>query len=245
MTYSILARDAVTGERGVAVTTASIAVGGLCPFYSLAGDIFVSQAFARPESGLALARLSLGGSGFRECMEALRADDPHFERRQLAMLRTDGDPDVRTGAACRPHAGHLRRPGVVVFGNFLAGPEVLEGMVDAFAAAEGESLAERLLRALEGGRDAGGQADGTGIPHRERSAFLRVFGRWGEQALSAVDLRVDLHAHAVEELRRLYGICAPVAAYNRLRADDPDNVPSLHAWERRNLSDHPPPPARR
>ena len=156
MTYSILARDAATGERGVAVTTTSIAVGGLCPFYSLAGDIFVSQAFARPESGLALARLSLGGTGFGECMEILRAEDPHFERRQLALLRTDGDPDVRTGAACRPYAGHLRLPGMAVFGNFLAGPAVLEGMAAAFAAAEGESLAERLLRALEGGRDAGG-----------------------------------------------------------------------------------------
>jgi uncharacterized Ntn-hydrolase superfamily protein len=63
-------------------------------------------------------------------------------------------------------------------------------------------LHERLLCALEGGRDAGGQAN-EGEHWTERSAWLRVVGQldW-----PMVDLRVDLSTSAVTELRRIHTV---------------------------------------
>jgi uncharacterized Ntn-hydrolase superfamily protein len=61
-------------------------------------------------------------------------------------------------------------------------------------------LEERLIIALEGGRDGGGQAT-NGIHRPERSAWLRVVDR-GD--VPEIDLRVDLHTDTVAELRRLF-----------------------------------------
>ena len=55
------------------------------------------------------------------------------------------------------------------------------------------------MRAIEGGRDAGGQGDANG--HRpERSAAIKVVDRLD---YPDIDVRVDVHPTAVEELRRV------------------------------------------
>ena len=55
------------------------------------------------------------------------------------------------------------------------------------------------MRAIEGGRDAGGQ--GTPDAHRpERSAAIKVVDR---RDYPDVDVRVDVHPTAVDELRRV------------------------------------------
>jgi uncharacterized Ntn-hydrolase superfamily protein len=48
MTFTILAHDPEADQVGIGIATVSLAVGGLCPFTTLAGDIVTSQAFARP-----------------------------------------------------------------------------------------------------------------------------------------------------------------------------------------------------
>ena len=45
----------------------------------------------------------------------------------------------------------------------------------------------------------------------------------------------------MDELRRIYDIFNPYNPYNKLRADDPANVPPLWEWEKENLRDNPPP----
>jgi uncharacterized Ntn-hydrolase superfamily protein len=55
------------------------------------------------------------------------------------------------------------------------------------------------MKALEGGRDAGGQGDAQS--HRpERSAAIKVVDRLD---YPDIDVRVDVHPIAVEELRRV------------------------------------------
>jgi uncharacterized Ntn-hydrolase superfamily protein len=81
----------------------------------------------------------------------------------------------------------------------LAGPQVIEGIVAGFQADPGADLEFRLLAALEGGRDAGGQVGAQGhLP--ERSAAIRVVAH---PDYSEADVRVDLHTEAVAELRRV------------------------------------------
>jgi uncharacterized Ntn-hydrolase superfamily protein len=61
-------------------------------------------------------------------------------------------------------------------------------------------LEDRLLMALEGGRDAGGQMS-AGRKRPERSAWIRVTGG---RELPEIDVRVDLlHDRTVAELRRV------------------------------------------
>ena len=78
-------------------------------------------------------------------------------------------------------------------------------------------LEHRLLMGIEAGRDAGGQ--GTVDRHKpERSAALIVYS---QHAYADIDLRVDLHATAIEELRRVWLECKKYEAYYRDRGRNP------------------------
>jgi uncharacterized Ntn-hydrolase superfamily protein len=139
---------------------------------------------------------------------------------------------MHTGATCRTWAGHELGEGFAAFGNVLAGAATVAAIAAAYRASAGEDLAERLLLALEAGRDAGGQAAADGTPLTERSSALSVRG---EDIVNDIDLRVDLHDDAVTELRRVYTGYAPYLEYYALRARDPANTPAQDVWARDNL----------
>lgn len=249
MTFTILAHDPDADQVGIGIATASLAVGGLCPFTTLAGDIVTSQAFARPELGLLVARMLSDGADMATIEQALTAADPHIGHRQIGIIHRDGSLHAFSGPNCRPWSGHQLAEGHLVMGNFLAGPQVLDAMGEAFRMSDGEPLAERLLQALEAGRDAGGQADALGRHHTERSAGVKVIGPGGiagfvDAAVASTDLRVDMHDRAVDELRRLYTVLAKVPAYNALRSSRPTETPGLADWEAENMGEHKPPAAR-
>ncbi len=222
MTYTLLARCPHSGALGVGIATYSLAVGGLCPVVISGVGAMTSQAFVNPTLKTLGARLLSAGHPAAQVLEMLRGADPHFVFRQVAVLDRRGEVAMHTGARCRAWAGHVAGQGFVACGNVLRDAGVAEAMAAAFAAAPGASLAERLLRGLEAGRDAGGQVGGAG-PLPERSAALLVHAPEEEHAL--IDLRVDSHAKAVEELRRLHDEFAPYVAFHALRWRDPAAAP--------------------
>ena len=57
--------------------------------------------------------------------------------------------------------GHFTGEGYAVMGNLLASEEVIATMAGVFEAATEEPLAERLVRALEAGQEAGGDMRGS------------------------------------------------------------------------------------
>jgi uncharacterized Ntn-hydrolase superfamily protein len=231
MTYTILAAD--RRHVGIGITTLSIGVGGLAPFFSPGGDIVTSQAYARPDLGPVMVRALNDGRSLDDALAAaIGHDGDDHVYRQLAIIRRSGEHVCHTGARCRPWAGHIGGDGWVVLGNVLKGRRVLEAMADAFTAAAGEALAERLLAALEAGRDAGGQAMPDGRHLRERSAMVRVLA---DDLLPAFDLRIDLHAEAVAEARRLATTLAAIGPYNELRSTRPAETPAIPAWEAEHL----------
>jgi uncharacterized Ntn-hydrolase superfamily protein len=127
----------------------------------------------------------------------MKAADPQIGFRQLMVLDAPGRGAGFTGSRTRPWTGHKTGPGYVVAGNVLAGEKVVDAMVQAFTSSVAVDLDERLLRAIEAGRDAGGHVGGQGhLP--ERSAALSVRGRSAKEEL---DLRVDSHPEAVAQLR--------------------------------------------
>jgi uncharacterized Ntn-hydrolase superfamily protein len=106
---------------------------------------------------------------------------------------------AHTGPGCGKWAGHTIGPYYAAYGNGLAGPQTVEGIISGFLKRPDAQLEDRLMLALEGGRDAGGQMS-KGIPRPERSAWIRVVG---ELDFPEIDVRVDLHDKTVAELRRV------------------------------------------
>jgi uncharacterized Ntn-hydrolase superfamily protein len=219
-TFSITARCPRTGRLGVAIATRAMAVASRCPFVRAGIGAVTTQAYTDPRLGSTGVRLLELGFSAGKVLRELVESDPHSQYRQLAVVDRDGAAAAHTGSANPAWAGHLTAPGVAVLGNGLAGGAVAGAMMQAFQADGGEDLEQRLLRALEAGRDAGGQPEG------QRSSGLLVYG---SDPYPWVDLRVDEHAEPVGELRRIYAAYEPLREYFSLRPGRPE-IGSEQAW---------------
>ena len=178
--------------------------------------------------------LNEGGS-ISDALEAARKEDgANFKFRQIAVIRRSGEIICHTGTKCRDWSGHIIGDGWIVLGNSLSCAGVLDAMVKAFCESEGAALWDRLLLALEAGRDSGGQSMADGRHTRERSLAIRVLAK---NLLPTFDLRVDLHQNAVEEARRLSKIISVIETYNQLRGKHPQDTPAILDWESEHLKD--------
>lgn len=199
MTYSIVARDAETGQLGVAVQSHWFSVGSVVTWAEPGVGAVATQSFAEPAygpRGLALMRL---GVDVEAALKALLAVDAQEARRQVAMVDAQGRVAVHTGAACIAEAGHVTGEAVSAQANMMRSSEVWPAMLEAFTATVGE-LSERLMAALEAGERAGGDVRG-----RQSAAMLIVTGTTSSQPWQerVVDLRVDDGRDPLGELRRL------------------------------------------
>ena len=222
MTYTVLARCPRTGHVGIGIATYSICVGLYCDGLQSRVGATMTQAFVNQDNNtLALRLLALGFTSER-VIDELALNDLHHDYRQIAVIDRAGNAAAFTGPKTRGWAGHRIGDGCVAFGNVLAGPEVVDAIAAGYAAQPDAPLERRLLTALEQGRDAGGQRGAQGHL-TERSAALRVFSDF---AYADLDLRVDLHDKAVDELRRCFEEYEPYRTYYRERGRNPhDAVP--------------------
>ena len=199
MTYSIIGRCARSGRLGLGITTFSLAVGGRCEGIAANVGVCKTQAFPnRTNDPLGIKLLAEGLLPAR-VMEVFAASDSEHDYRQIAIMDREGRIAAHTGSGTRGWSGHEIGADCVVFGNGLVGPQVLARLIAGFVAKPGDPLEYRLMQALEAGRDAGGQ--GTAQSHKpERSAAIKVVDRLD---YPDIDVRVDVHPTAVEELRRV------------------------------------------
>ena len=229
MTYTIVGRCPRTKQLGIGITTWSLGVGGYCPFIKSNLAALSSQAAADPRLGrLAMRLLELGYSPAR-VIEELRSNDLHFEHRQIGIVDRDGNVAVHTGASTRPWTGHVTGDGYIAMGNTSDSGKVVQEMGRVFEETDDLDLDERLLMSLEAGRDAGGQrAAHPESVNQDRSAALIVY-EMEEYAL--MDLRVDAHSAAIQELRRVRDEYKPyIPLYYDLRVKSPDKAPSQPVW---------------
>jgi len=219
-TFSLIGRCERTGMIGIAIATSEMAVGSRCIHVAPGVGAVITQASTNPRLGhLGLNLLRAGYSATR-VLDEIAASDAHVERRQLGCLDTSGLGAGRTGSGNKPWAGHRIERNVVVAANAVVGARVADAMLDAFDTSAEQPLWQRLLRALEAGKAAGGQPDG------ETSSGLFVVDR---EPYPMVDLRVDLHPEPVRELRRLADAYFPLVGYYNLRPRDP-SVPPAAEW---------------
>jgi uncharacterized Ntn-hydrolase superfamily protein len=225
MTFSVLAKCERTGMFGMAIATRPIAIGAKCPFVRPHIGGLMVQANGDPRLGaLGLKMLEMGYSAAKVLQELAESDGAeNIEWRQIMVIDKDGNTAARTGTQNEEWRGHIAKKNFCVAGNRLASEKTAADMAAAFEKSAGEELAERLLRALEAGRDAGGQVAG------QYSSALQVHNH---RSYAWVDLRVDEHNEPIAELRRLYHLYIPLIPYYQERPTNP-SMPRDDDWRKK------------
>jgi uncharacterized Ntn-hydrolase superfamily protein len=211
-TFSIVARCPRTRMLGVGIATSSIAVAARCIHAKAGVGAIATQASTDPRLGITGIRLLELGFSAPKVLAELRASDPYIEKRQLSIVDKDGWSVCHTGADNREWCGHMNGQNFVAAANMVVGELVVKAMAERFESTADLPLEERLLLAIEAGHDAGGEAVG------EHSAGLFVVDR---EVFPRVDLRIDEHATAVAELRRIFEVYRPLIDYFQERAANP------------------------
>ena len=212
-TFSIVARDAVTGELGVAVQSHWFSVGSVVPWAEAGVGAVATQSFVDPSYGREGLALMRAGTSAPDALKALIAKDAGRDVRQVAMIDAQGRVDAWTGAKDIPAAGHIVGPSYSVQANLMANANVWPAMSKAFAAATGD-LADRMLAALDAAQAAGGDIRG-----RQSAAIIIVKAKSSGKPLEdrIFDVRVDDDAEPLKALRRLVTL---QRAYNHMNAGD-------------------------
>ena len=210
-TYSIVARDPITGDLGVAVQSHWFQVGSVVAWAEAGVGAVATQSFVEVSYGpLGLEKMAAGQSP-QQALDQLLAADAQRDVRQVAMVDAQGRVAAWTGPRCIAAAGHHTGEGYSVQANLMDRAEVWPAMAHAYETSEGD-LADRLLAALEGAQAAGGDIRGS-----QSAALLVVRGKstgpaWQDRL---VDLRVDDNPQPLVELRRLLTLHRAYDAMNR------------------------------
>lgn len=218
MTFSLVGRCARTGMLGVAITTSSIAVGARCPHARAGCGAVSTQNVTDPRLGPAILEELAKGATAAEALRVVIQQAPALEYRQLTVVDIHGNTACHSGTKTLGVHDEAAGKNCFAAGNLLADKAVIGALVRAFDANAYAHLAERLLRSLEAGLDAGGEA---GPVH---SAALLVVH---EHSFPLVDLRVDWDEdNPVRTLRRLWEAYEPQMTDYVSRALDPVAAPS-------------------
>ena len=210
-TFSIVARDSVTGEMGVAVQSHwfNVSIVG----WGEAGvGVVATQSMVNPAYGPDGLKMLKEGKSPQEVIDALTAADTGKDLRQVAVLDAKGNSASFTGSRCIQPAGNISGSNYSVQANLMVNDKVWPAMEKAFRTTKGQ-LAERMVAALEAGQQAGGDIRG------KQSAYLLIVKPTATGKLwdDRFDLRVDDNAEPIKELKRLLKIHR---AYEHMNAGD-------------------------
>ena len=198
-TYSIVARDAQTGEMGVAVQSHWFSVGSIVSFAEPGVGAVATQSFVEPAYGPLGLELMRAGKTAPQALKSLLASDEFENVRQVAMIDASGNVSNHTGSDAIAEHCNLVGVNYAVQANMMWKPTVCSAMAAAFENASGD-LAESLMLALEAAEGEGGDVRG-----KQSAALLVVSGdisapSWGGREF---DLRIEDHEDPITEMRRL------------------------------------------
>ena len=217
MTFSIVARCALTGQFGIAIASSSPAVGARCT-YALAGvGAVASQNVTDPRLGPQALHLMAQGASAPETIAILAREAPHAAFRQILAVDKAGRSGVHSGPNALGVWADACGPDVAAGGNMLANPAIPQTLVDAFTAANGP-LGSRLIRAMRAGLALGGEA---GPIH---SSGLKIVDT---ESWPLTDLRCDwTESCPIDALGELWALWEPQMRAYVTRALNPATAPS-------------------
>ena len=198
-TFSIVAFDPKTRNLGVAVQSRYFSVGTAVPWAQAQVGAVATQSFVNISYGPRGLKLLKKGLTVNEVIEKLTSKDKSRDYRQLGIIDGKGNPAAYTGTKCLHWAGSKTGKNYTAQGNILANEQVVQNMGKKFETTKSD-LADRLVAALEGGQEAGGDARG-----RQSAALLVVGERKSKAGYGdrLIDLRVEDHPDPIAELKRL------------------------------------------
>jgi len=202
-TFSIVARDPVTGEMAVGVQSHWFSVGTAVSWGEAGVGVVATQSFVNKSYGIKGLELMKNGKTALEALATLLAADEEREVRQVAMIDVNGNVNSFTGKNCIDYAGNIVGKNYSVQSNMMLTNKVNTAMAKAFEGSEGKPLAERVLITLHAAQVVGGDIRG-----KQSAAILVVAGKstgqpWNERL---IDLRVDDNQAPLVELDRLLRI---------------------------------------
>ena len=199
-TYSIVAKDANTGEMAVGVQSHWFSVGTLVSWGKSGVGVVATQSFVNPSYGPNGIELMENGVSAEEALKNLTDKDEGRDFRQAAMLDVNGSVNAFTGEKCVESAGHFVGENFSVQANMMLNDEVIPAMKKAFQDNSNLPLAERIIKVFEAAESVGGDIRG------KQSAALIVVGAkktsnvWEDKK---IDLRVDDSSNPIKEIKRL------------------------------------------
>ena len=201
-TYSIVARDSVTGDIGVAVQSHWFSVGSVVTYGKAGVGVVATQSLVNPSYGPKGLALMAQGLAPQQALNALLANDTGEMYRQVAFMNVDGNVATHTGSLCIAEAGHRQGKNFSVQANMMLNNTVWDAMANAFETTSG-TLSERILEALKAAETEKGDIRG-----RQSAAILIVkaeaTGNSWEDVI--MDLRVEDNDNPIQELERLMKI---------------------------------------
>ena len=198
-TYSIVARDSITGDMGVAVQSHWFSVGSVVTYGKAGVGVVATQSLVNPSYGPKGLSLMEQGLSPQQALDALLANDKGEMYRQVAFLDVDGNVATHTGSSCIDEAGHKQGKNFSVQANMMLNNTVWNAMAKAFETTTG-TLSERILAALKAAEGEKGDIRG-----KQSAAILIVKGEatgnsWED---TIMDLRVEDNENPIKELERL------------------------------------------
>ncbi|SDR87918.1 DUF1028 domain-containing protein [Christiangramia echinicola] len=213
-TYSIVARDTVTGEMVVGVQSHWFSVGSIVSWGKAGVGVVATQSFVNPAYGPEGLELMASGVSAEQALTQLVEKDEGRAFRQIAFLDANGNVSGFTGKNCVEAAEDLQGKNFSVQANMMINDKVVPAMAEAFVQYSDYPLAERVVEALKAAQEAGGDIRG------KQSAALIVVGpertdkSWEDKK---IDLRVDDHENPIQELSRLLKVAR---AYEHMNKGD-------------------------
>lgn len=217
MTFSISARCEDSGMFGIAVSSSSPAVAARCAHARAGAGVVASQNITDPRLGPKGLDLMQSGVSAAEALEKLKADAPHLEYRQLALVDRNGGTASFSGAHTLGTHAVAEAENAVAAGNLLENEQVPARMIEEFQKSRGKPLGERLIGVMRAGLAAGGEA---GPVHSAGMLLVRDV-EW-----PVADLRVDWSDDPIGDLEKLWQRWAPEMDAYISRALNPSEAPS-------------------
>jgi len=198
-TYSIVARDSVTGEIGAAVQSHWFNVGFVVIKAEAGVGAVATQSLTNPSYGPKGLILMKQGLTPQQALNALLDNDSGKMYRQVAFINAKGDVATHTGSLCIDEAGHKQGKNFSIQANMMLSNTVWDAMANAFEATKG-TLSERMLASLKAAQTEKGDIRG-----KQSAAILVVKGEangnyWED---TVMDLRVEDSNEPIAELERL------------------------------------------
>jgi len=211
-TFSIVARDKVTGEMAVGVQSHWFSVGTIVSWGQSGVGVVATQSFVNPAYGPDGLKLMSEGKGAEEALLELVASDEGRDFRQVAFLDANGTVAAFTGDKCLESAHHIVGDNYSVQANMMLNNDVVPAMAKTFEENSNLPLADRVMLVLHAAQKAGGDIRG-----KQSAALIVVNGEKVESPWldKKVNLRVDDHAEPLEELQRLLNVHKAYEHMNR------------------------------